>query len=321
MSVERPITKNMRPSPNPGSTSATDPADTSSDAVRRGLNQMSSIFEWVDGKVDEYLNIRVVVLICVVIFMVYFVINALSGGSSENDSREATLFANVSILEIFLWAVFIVVVVINGFQYFFNTNITTEISNLLSTKPEIVISQSLLPAEPDAVGGDLGTGPSLKMRKQVFHIPANIYDYENAKALCDAYGAKLANIDQMEEAHKDGAEWCSYGWSDNQMILYPTQKSTWEELQKSNDPTKKNSCGRPGINGGYMSNASMKVGVNCYGQKPEINPASSKLMSSIQNYEAGKMLDPLHEARVQEMRSKINDVVIAPFNKGAWSLL
>ena len=321
MSVERPITKNMRPSPNPGSTSATDPADTSSDAVRRGLNQMSSIFEWVDGKVDEYLNIRVVVLICVVIFMVYFVINALSGGSSENDSREATLFANVSILEIFLWAIFIVVVVINGFQYFFNTNITTEISNLLSTKPEIVISQSLLPAEPDAVGGDLGTGPSLKMRKQVFHIPANIYDYENAKALCDAYGAKLANIDQMEEAHKDGAEWCSYGWSDNQMILYPTQKSTWEELQKSNDPTKKNSCGRPGINGGYMSNASMKVGVNCYGQKPEINPASSKLMSSIQNYEAGKMLDPLHEARVQEMRSKINDVVIAPFNKGAWSLL
>jgi len=131
----------------------------------------------------------------------------------------------------------------------------------------------------------------------------------------------LANIDQMEEAHKSGAEWCSYGWSDNQMILYPTQKSTWEELQKSTDPTKKNSCGRPGINGGYMSNAAMKVGVNCYGDKPEINPASSKLMASIQNYEAGKMLDPLHEARVQEMKNKINDVVIAPFNKSAWSLL
>jgi hypothetical protein len=162
---------------------------------------------------------------------------------------------------------------------------------------------------------------SLKMRKQVFHIPANVYDYDNAKALCEAYGAKLANIDQMEEAHKSGAEWCSYGWSDNQMILYPTQKSTWEELQKSTDPAKKNSCGRPGINGGYMENASMKAGVNCYGPKPEINPASSKLMSSIQNYEAGKMLDPLHEARVQQMKSKINDVVIAPFNKGAWSLL
>ena len=295
------------------------------DAIRAGLHEVSSIFTWIDGNIDKYINMRVIILICVVILMIYIVTNALAGGTSANDTQEATLFADISILEVFLWAIFIVVVVVNGFQYFFNTNITTEISNLLSTKPEIVISQTL-PAEPDAVGGgvgssDLGTGPSLKMRKQVFHIPANVYDYDNAKALCEAYGAKLANIDQMEEAHKSGAEWCSYGWSDNQMILYPTQKSTWEELQKSNDPEKKNSCGRPGINGGYMENASMKLGVNCYGPKPEINPASSKLMSSIQNYEAGKMLDPQHEARVQEMKKKINDVVIAPFNKGAWSLL
>ena len=287
---------------------------------RVGLSEVSSIFQWIDGNVDKYINMRIVILICVVIFMVYFVLNALAGGNSENDSRENTLFANVSILEIFLWAIFIVIVVINGFQYFFNTNITTEISNLLSTKPEIVISQTL-PAEPDGAGGDLGAGPSLKMRKQVFHIPASVYDYDNAKALCQAYGANLANIDQMEEAHKSGAEWCSYGWSDDQMVLYPTQKSTWEELQKSTDPAKKNSCGRPGINGGYIENASMKAGVNCYGPKPEINPASSKLMSSIQNYEAGKMLDPLHEARVQQMKSKINDIVVAPFNKGAWSLL
>jgi hypothetical protein len=44
-------------------------------------------------------------------------------------------------------------------------------------------------------------------------------------------------------------------------------------------------------------------------------------MASIQNYESGKMIDPLHEARIQEMKGKINDVIVAPFNKGAWSLL
>jgi hypothetical protein len=252
--------------------------------------------------------------------MAYFIVNALAGGGSENDNRENVLFADISILEIFLWAIFIVIILLNGFQYFFNTNITTEITNLLSTKPQITISQNVAPGEP-ADSGDLGAGPSLKMRKQVFHIPASVYDYDNAKALCQAYGAQLANIDQLEEAHKSGAEWCSYGWSDNQMILYPTQKSTWEELQKSTDPAKKNSCGRPGINGGYIDNASMKAGVNCYGPKPDMNPASSKLMASIQNYEAGKMIDPLHEARVQEMKGKINDIVVAPFNKGAWSLL
>jgi len=286
------------------------------------FSNVSGIFDWVDGKIDDVISPRVVFLIIVVLAMLYFVVNALAGpGSSEGgDSKESTLFADISILEIFLWAIFIVIIVINGFQYFFNTNITTEISNLLSTKPQITISQTV-PGEPDGVGSDLGAGPSLKMRKQVFHIPANVYDYENAKALCEAYGAKLANIDQMEEAHKSGAEWCSYGWSDNQMILYPTQKSTWEELQKSTDPAKKNSCGRPGVNGGYIDNPGMKAGVNCYGPKPEMNPASSKLMASIQNYEAGKMLDPLHEARVQQMKGKINEIVVAPFNKGAWSLL
>ena len=286
-----------------------------------GLNEVSGMFNWMDGKIDEFIKPRVIVLILVVVAMAYFVINALAGGgSAEADNKESTLFANVSIIEIFLWAIFIVIVLLNGFQYFFNTNITTEISNLFSTKPQITISQAV-PEEAVAAAADLGAGPSMKMRKQVFHIPASIYDYDNAKALCNAYGADLANIDQMEEAHKSGAEWCSYGWSDNQMILYPTQKSTWDELQKSSDPAKKNSCGRPGINGGYFEDTSKKLGVNCYGPKPDMNPSSSKLMASVQNYEAGKMLNPEHESRVKQMKDKINDIVIAPFNKGAWSLL
>jgi hypothetical protein len=251
--------------------------------------------------------------------MGYIIINALAG-SGDSDTRENTLFANVSIIEIFLWAIFIIIILLNGFHYFFNTNITTEISNLLSTDPQISISQTV-PVDETTGNGDLGGSPSLKMRKQVFHIPSSIYDYDNAKALCNAYGAQLANIDQMEEAYKSGAEWCSYGWSDNQMILYPTQKSTWEELQKNNDPALKNSCGRPGINGGYIADANMKLGVNCYGEKPDMSSASSKLMSGIQNYEAGKMLNPEHEKRVNEMKAKINDIVVAPFNKSAWSLL
>ena len=287
-----------------------------------GLNEVSGMFSWMDGKIDEFIKPRVIVLILVVVAMAYFVINALAGGgTAEADNKEGALFANVSIIEIFLWAIFIVIVILNGFQYFFNTNITTEISNLFSTKPQITISQAVPEEAVAAAAADLGAGPSMKMRKQVFHIPASIYDYDNAKALCNAYGADLANIDQMEEAHKSGAEWCSYGWSDNQMILYPTQKSTWDELQKSSDPAKKNSCGRPGVNGGYFEDASKKLGVNCYGPKPDMNPSSSKLMAGVQNYEAGKMLNPEHESRVKQMKDKINDIVIAPFNKGAWSLL
>ena len=283
------------------------------------LNNVSGIFGWLDSKLDTVIKPRFIIIIVIVIGMFYFVISAL--GSGESHDSESTISANTSILEILLWAVFIVIVLLNGFQYFFNTNITTELSNLFSTSPKIAISETVPAPSSSTSGGDLGAGPSLKMRKQVFHIPASVYDYDNAKALCQAYGANLANIDQMEEAHKSGAEWCSYGWSDNQMILYPTQKDTWDELQNSADPAKKNSCGRPGINGGYIADASMKAGVNCYGPKPEMNQGSSKMMANIQNYESGKMIDPLHEARIQQMKDKINDVVIAPFNKGAWSLL
>ena len=312
-------TKVNTPAPAPGPAPPPSIQGALPNAAGIGLNEVSGMFDWMDGKIDKVINPRVIILILVVIFMGYIIINALAG-SGDSDSRENTLFANVSIIEIFLWAIFIIIILLNGFHYFFNTNITTEISNLLSTDPQISISQTV-PVSETTGNEDLGGSPSLKMRKQVFHIPSSIYDYDNAKALCNAYGAQLANIDQMEEAHKSGAEWCSYGWSDDQMILYPTQKSTWEELQKNSDPAMKNSCGRPGINGGYIGDANMKLGVNCYGEKPDMSSASSKLMSGIQNYEAGKMLNPEHEKRVNEMKAKINDIVIAPFNKSAWSLL
>jgi len=287
-----------------------------------GVNEVKGMFDWMDGKIDTVLTVRVVLIFVVVCMVTYFVLNALAGGTSENDTKESTMFADVSILEIFLWAILIVVVMLNGFQYFFNTNISTEITNLFSTKPKITITQTVPKPKPKSKDKqDLGTGPSLKMKKQVFHIPSNVYDYDDAKALCQAYGAKLANIDQMDEAYKSGAEWCSYGWSDHQMILYPTQKSTWDALQKSKDPAKKTSCGRPGINGGFMNDTKLKAGVNCYGPKPEMNEASSKLMAQIQTVDTGKMLNPQHEARVKRMRDQIKDIVVAPFNKSAWSLL
>ena len=60
--------------------------------------------------------------------------------------------------------------------------------------------------------------------KEVFHIPNNKYTYKDAKAVCKAYGARLANYDEVENAYNKGGEWCSYGWSKNQLALFPTQK-------------------------------------------------------------------------------------------------
>jgi hypothetical protein len=115
---------------------------------------------------------------------------------------------------------------------------------------------------------------------EVFNIAGNQFTYEDAPAVCAAYGAKLATYDQVEEAYDKGAEWCNYGWSADQMAFFPTQKNTWQTLQKN--PATANQCGRPGVNGGYMPNPNITFGVNCYGKKPPITPNDQQAMQEFQ---------------------------------------
>jgi hypothetical protein len=106
-------------------------------------------------------------------------------------------------------------------------------------------------------------------KSEVFNVKGN-YTYDEAQLICAAYGAKMANYDQIEESYNKGGEWCNYGWSDGQFAYYPTQKDTWSNLQKSTDEQIRNSCGRPGINGGFLKDSNKKMGINCFGKKPEL---------------------------------------------------
>ena len=74
---------------------------------------------------------------------------------------------------------------------------------------------------------------------EVFHISQNQFNYDEAPAVCAAFGAQLATLEQIIEAYNSGAEWCGYGWTAGGMALYPTQKRTWEELQREVDPGKR----------------------------------------------------------------------------------
>ena len=105
---------------------------------------------------------------------------------------------------------------------------------------------------------------------EVFHLSDNQFTYDDAPAVCAAYGAQLATLEQIINAYNHGAEWCGYGWSAGGMALYPTQKGTWDALQGEVDQGKRTACGRPGVNGGYFDPSS-KFGVNCYGIKPQGN--------------------------------------------------
>jgi hypothetical protein len=105
--------------------------------------------------------------------------------------------------------------------------------------------------------------------KQVYNISENKFTAKEAKAACKAFGGELASLEQLVDAYRKGADWCNYGWIEGQMAFYPTQKTTWDILQKNSTPEKRNICGKPGLNGGYFNNPDLRFGVNCYGIKPE----------------------------------------------------
>jgi hypothetical protein len=146
-------------------------------------------------------------------------------------------------------------------------------------------------------------------KEQVFHLRDNIFKYEDAQAACRAYDGRLANLEEVINAYKDGANWCSYGWSDGQLALYPTQKDFWEKLQKNSNT--KYQCGVPGVNGGYFSNSEYHFGANCYGKKPIESCSDEKLRN--------RDVDRFDPIDLKATRYKHNLPKVAPFNENRWN--
>lgn len=146
---------------------------------------------------------------------------------------------------------------------------------------------------------------------EVFHVESNTYSYDDAKNVCKLLGSRLATYEEVERAYQNGANWCSYGWSDEQLALFPIQKSLYNQLKTI--PGHQHDCGRPGVNGGYIEDGKTKFGVNCYGKKPYMTEKDSEFMK---NY----TYTPTISAEDQsEIDNKINNILISPFNKDKWS--
>ena len=143
---------------------------------------------------------------------------------------------------------------------------------------------------------------------QVFNIKNNVYTYDEAKLACKALNSELATLEQVMDAYKSGANWCNYGWSQEQLALYPTQRSYWKSLQKNT--RKKHQCGYPGVNGGYFKNTNLKFGANCYGPKPE----------PLEHERIKTDITELHD-NLFNMNMYLNreDIQILPFNDKKWS--
>ena len=174
----------------------------------------------------------------------------------------------ISLIESIAW----ILLVIIGINDFFKYVLHIDLMNLLPSYKPVVAPPATNKTSSDS---------SDSTPNEVFNISNNLYTYEDAQAICKSYDATLATYDQVENSYNNGGEWCNYGWSDNQMILFPTQKSTWQKLQKN--PKHKNDCGRPGVNGGYIANPYVRFGVNCYGKKPPASANDLNRMTAKQN--------------------------------------
>ena len=145
---------------------------------------------------------------------------------------------------------------------------------------------------------------------EVYNIRDNVFTYDEAKAVCAAHGARLATLEEMIAAYDKGANWCSYGWTQGQLALYPTQKEYWAKLQA--DSKRRNQCGEPGINGGFFQNPEFRFGANCYGRKPI--PKSNEIVKS---ENSGLGHNP-YEAKIEEYKASKNKFRISPFNDKSW---
>ena len=260
------------------------------------------------GSEKSFDKIPLLLVFIFLIIVAYFVVLTLGKreqGFSMNGEESGGRNMIIGLMCAILFVIFVIVVL----QHVFNINIVEEAKSLFLEPNEVV--QDNVQEQPSIL-----PMPRTADVQQVFNVPGNLYGYADAKAVCNAYGSRLANYGEVEKAYKKGGEWCNYGWSDGQMALFPTQQKTYDVLQ-----TKKgheNDCGRPGINGGYMANPNLKFGVNCYGKKPEITPTEADLMRDTTPYPI-TMEDIEFQNRVDYWKEKVNDILVAPFNYKNWS--
>lgn len=239
------------------------------------------------------------------IFLLYAIVYVV-GIPMSSDEKPAT----VLIIENGAWILMIMTIIVAFFKYILGISITDMIDNWLNGLPESSTEQ---PPKP--------TGNSHVAKEEVFNIKNNMYTYDDAQSVCKSMGARLATYDEVETTYAEGGEWCNYGWSEGQMALFPTQKTTFEELQKTKD--RKNACGRPGINGGFIGDANVRFGVNCYGKKPAAKDRDIAALAA----NAGSMSvlpksaeDIIMEKKVQFWKDNADKLIeVNSYNNKKWS--
>jgi hypothetical protein len=285
--------------------------DDSIDTITTGLGTIANdSYNYMNNLLS---NPSLIIILVVVLLLYVILFLSLGDKTTSQTSSDTVSNSGSSKITIIFIAFFIILIIINGLQYFLGVDIVAKLKYLFTGSPEIDITVD--PSRREAAKNDV---PQILLRPQVFNIPENKYVYPDAKAICSAYGARLATYSEVEDAYKNGGEWCNYGWSDGQMALFPTQQKTFDKLQEIEGH--ENDCGRPGINGGYIANPAVRFGVNCYGFKPRMTETDKYIMANDSIYPK-TMKDLAMEKRVNYWKERLSEILVSPFNHNTWSKL
>ena len=262
-----------------------------------------------------YISVVMIGLILIVTLIVY--LGGIGSTTETNSLGVETTNDNIALKVIFAIVIFLLVLYITQYvlYYYFGVDITTNLANMFKPNKDPTIDINIdksneLPTPPPK------PEPEPVDQDEVFNVRDNVYTYDDAKLVCDAYDSKLATYSQVEESYNKGGEWCNYGWSADQLALFPTQSSTYNELMKTKDH--KHDCGRPGVNGGYIANPNVRFGVNCYGKKPAITKEEEEMMKNITPYPKNQKEEEIEET-VNKWKNNLDDILVSPFNYGQWN--
>jgi len=292
-------------------------------------NELNSDF---GSQINDIITSPIITTLLAIVIIAYIIITVFLGGSSTlgSNGNPSGSDSVINTIMSFIFIIFVILLVLNALYYLFRVDIfktlknfvngifhleiisdIKDINRLVNNRPIEENSQSRVAAVKAPV-------PEILLTKQVFNVPNNTYVYDDAKALCSAYGSRLATYQEVESAYNDGAEWCNYGWSEKQMALFPTQQKTYNNLQKIKGH--ENDCGRPGVNGGFIADPNSKFGVNCYGYKPRMTPEEEEIMATRPIYPKTRK-DLELEERVNYWKNKLSEILVSPFNHNTWSRL
>jgi hypothetical protein len=299
----------------------------------------SSIIDVVDYFIHSYLMLFfvVIVIVWIVMYLGNISSNDLSNSSFTDANSASTGITTFQMILVVIIVIILSWMLIQVIKRLFGINIIQTIKNIFSNHDTIIDYDSDYDSDDyDSRTGATGatgattrgntgpssapaspppTAPSFKRGEEVFNVSNNKYTYNDAKSICKAYNSRLATYAEVENAYNAGGEWCNYGWSENQLALFPTQEATYNKLQKIKGH--ENDCGRPGVNGGFLDE-SLKFGVNCYGVKPEMDEDEKELMKLQRIYPKTKSEIEL-EKQADYWKEHLDEINVAPFNHDKWN--